>query len=99
MIRFLIATALLTVFLLACGGTKTCKNCTTGCCDGNGVCQSGNLATACGANGVSCTECAGGQSCSLGTCHNPGVGGGGGGGGGVGGGGAQCSGNGVCSGT
>lgn len=110
MTRFLLTASLLvaTVLLVACGGTKTCSNCTNGCCDAKGVCQAGNQTTACGNNGVTCTECALGQTCTLGVCGNPaagggsaggGAGGGSAGGGSATGGGSQCSGDGVCNGT
>jgi hypothetical protein len=94
--RISLVFSLLVVSLLlaACGGTKTCSNCSSGCCDASGTCQAGTSSQLCGQNGNTCTECSAGQTCTLGACRS-----GSGGGAGGGGGGAQCSGNGVCSGT
>ena len=54
-------------FLLADGGTSSSSsggptscgpsNCSTGCCDASGKCQTGHDATACGALGGTCSNC------------------------------------------
>jgi hypothetical protein len=54
-----------------CTGTGACQNRTqacspntcTGCCDDQGRCVAGQLASACGESGVSCTVCLATQQC------------------------------------
>lgn len=57
-------------FSASCGPSVRCSSstCASGCCDPNGLCQSGRSSTACGKNGNSCMACLLGQSCDLGTC-------------------------------
>ncbi|MBL8938097.1 MAG: VCBS repeat-containing protein [Archangium sp.] len=45
--------------------------CSTGCCDANGQCQSGNSVTACGAQGNECRTCSTTQTCNSGQCTMP----------------------------
>ncbi|MFZ5446336.1 MAG: hypothetical protein ACOZQL_40485 [Myxococcota bacterium] len=72
------------VFLgFACGTTTptptTCSPSTClGCCDANGICNPGSLASACGFGGALCTTCSSGLVCSNGACINGSTGGGGG---------------------
>jgi hypothetical protein len=40
------------------GGTCNATTCPSGCCDANGVCQTGNTFDACGAFGQACRDCA-----------------------------------------
>lgn len=70
----------------ACGSsTPPCSTstCTTGCCDGAGVCQAGNQPAACGSAGLLCSVCPGGTVCVNGFCSGTGSGGGAGTGGGT----------------
>ncbi|MDP3501829.1 MAG: FG-GAP-like repeat-containing protein [Myxococcales bacterium] len=61
--------------------------CATGCCDANGLCQSGGSVTGCGARGEECRTCSTNQTCTSGLCTTPNaMGGGSATGGGVGGG-------------
>lgn len=84
--------------LFCCAPSKQAcdfTTCATGCCDSDGVCQTGDSNLACGQGGLSCNVCLAG-SCRFGTCElsnvvggGAGTGGGGdstGGGGGTGGG-------------
>lgn len=48
---------------LSCAAT----NC-SGCCDSNGLCQTGTDPSACGVNGASCQACGLGQSCQSNAC-------------------------------
>ena len=90
--------SLLVLGLLASCGSKPppskCSQTTcTGCCDASGTCQSGNVATACGANGALCEACKSREVCAVGgVCLLSGVGGGSGAGGGLGTGGGGASG-------
>jgi hypothetical protein len=52
------------------GSAVTCANSCLGCCDGAGTCQSGDAMQACGARGLKCSGCMGGQSCVLGECRD-----------------------------
>lgn len=53
------------------GGTGACNpgNCTGGCCDTQGACQSGTLPTACGQLGFACVVCDAATACSSGFCQ------------------------------
>lgn len=62
--------------------------CASGCCDANGLCQSGGSPAACGARGGDCRTCSTNQSCMSGQCTDPVNMGGGAAGGGPAGGGA-----------
>lgn len=79
--------------LFGCPPTvKPCgpSTCPIGCCDANGLCQSGGSVTGCGARGEECRTCSTNQTCNSGMCTMPNATGGGsatgGGTGGVGGG-------------
>lgn len=48
-------------------GTACAASC-MGCCDEQGVCQSGSFPTACGSAGAMCASCAGNQVCLQGLC-------------------------------
>jgi hypothetical protein len=59
-------------------GGNTCGPATCpGCCDGNGTCQAGVVASACGAAGSACVSCSSTQTCSAGECVTTGGGNGG----------------------
>lgn len=49
------------------GGACGPQNC-PGCCDANGVCQMGDVPSACGAGGQQCTSCPAGEVCPSGAC-------------------------------
>ena len=55
---------------IADAGTGNCNggNC-SGCCDTQGVCQGGTLATACGQLGFACVVCDAATSCASGFCQ------------------------------
>lgn len=77
----------------ACGqtGQTTCNaDSCDGCCDSTGKCRTGDQNDACGAGGLNCDVCSGGQVCEQRVCAVPmnDAGSGGGAGGGTGGGGA-----------
>lgn len=59
--------------------------CPIGCCDANGLCQSGGSVTGCGAKGEECRTCSTNQTCNSGQCTTPNMGGGAATGGGTGG--------------
>ena len=75
------------LFVAACGGSSagTCSATTClGCCNANGLCESGSSVTACGTGAATCSVCTGTNTCQTGICK-PFTGAGGGSGGGVGG--------------
>ncbi|MFZ5439527.1 MAG: EGF domain-containing protein [Myxococcota bacterium] len=98
--------SLAALFLLAplwgCSSPSSdCASTCSGCCDSTGTCQPGNLPTACGSSGFSCSACTTGTVCTFGVCSvvsNVGGGGGsstgGGGGSTTGGGGGSTTGGG-----
>ncbi|MBX5481219.1 MAG: hypothetical protein IRZ16_05120 [Myxococcaceae bacterium] len=66
--------AAVVLVVAACGptheqacGPGTCM----GCCDSNGLCQTGIADTQCGRQGASCEACAAGTACNLGICAAP----------------------------
>ncbi|MBL8913615.1 MAG: hypothetical protein JNM17_23140 [Archangium sp.] len=83
--RSLFAAGCLAV-LAACGQPAPCgpQSC-SGCCSSSGRCEAGSSTLSCGTQGLACSACDLGQSCTLGQCTNgfsSGTGGGGGAGGG-----------------
>jgi len=59
--------------------TKCSRNTCAGCCDAAGDCFNGTSPEACGEDGITCSMCKTGQSCSVGQCRNGSAGGGAGG--------------------
>ncbi|MFT3713600.1 MAG: hypothetical protein QM817_38575 [Archangium sp.] len=87
--------------LAGCGVQPPCDASTcSGCCDAEGLCQSGNDAQACGFGASACGQCAQGFNCTGGICivKPGGPSGGGGGGGTTGGGGGTTGGGGITGG-
>lgn len=81
------------VAVIAVGGFSACpkaacdrSNCSVGCCDASGTCQTGTTSNACGIGGNTCNVCQFTQSCMQGACFGGNTGGSGGMGGGAGGG-------------
>lgn len=94
--RLLVAFSLLGLSV-SCTNTNEPEQCgpgnCQGCCDSAGVCQPGQLPTACGAYGLACAMCGPSTACIAGFCSgSPGAGGGN---GSVGGGAGGASGGGV----
>ena len=54
-----------------CMGTCNSSNCTAGCCDSNGLCQTGTTNASCGVFGVACKACLLGQRCTNHSCQSP----------------------------
>ncbi len=52
----------------ACGPACGPTTCPGGCCDANGVCQSGDSPTACGVAGATCQACSAGTECTDQQC-------------------------------
>lgn len=67
--------------LMGCTSDALCNSnsCRSGCCDSNGMCQSGQSNNACGVAGNACMRCNLGATCNLGVCATSSGGGGGGG--------------------
>ena len=64
------AVVLSAIFVSGCTASGHCYayNC-AGCCDGKDLCQQGDSVSGCGFDGVSCTACGLGQSCTTGVCN------------------------------
>lgn len=77
-----LAAGLIGITAVSCG-QATCSpaNCSTGCCNAAGVCETGGDNASCGSNGNACVNCAQlAQICGDKVCVAPGTGGGTGGG-------------------
>ena len=75
--RLAVAVLLLSALALAaCSGSGSSRDASTcsGCCDANGICESGLSPSACGAGGAACSSC-GGSACVSGVCGGGGNGG------------------------
>ncbi|MBL8919175.1 MAG: hypothetical protein JNJ54_09970 [Myxococcaceae bacterium] len=73
----LVVALALSVLSLACGGTTprcSSSTCPVGCCDADGLCQSGNSLSACGIGGNTCKRCTVTETCMQGLCTTGGTG-------------------------
>ncbi|MBX7116806.1 MAG: hypothetical protein K1X64_20940 [Myxococcaceae bacterium] len=58
-------------YVSGCGTTQSgtgCEAICAGCCDSDGKCQGGTVASACGVSGASCQMCSASQLCQAGAC-------------------------------
>lgn len=65
-----VAVSFVVAAVASCGQTGarcTAANC-NGCCDSDGVCQTGDAPTACGHGALACVACSAGQVCLAGNC-------------------------------